>query len=47
MTVQFGLIEPGRQAHAAGEIPAAVGQVAADLLAKEPNIRPVDLVATT
>jgi quinol monooxygenase YgiN len=37
--------EQGRQAHIDGEIPKALGQVASDLLAKEPDIRPVDIVA--
>jgi quinol monooxygenase YgiN len=34
----------GRQEHLSGRIPAALGQ-AADLLAREPEIRPVDIVA--
>ena len=33
------LLEPG------GEIPKALGQVAPDLLAADPDIRPVDIVA--
>jgi quinol monooxygenase YgiN len=37
--------EDGRQAHANGEIPRALGQVADDLLAKAPEIKPVELVA--
>lgn len=37
--------EDGRQAHLNGQIPAALGQVAPDLLAEDPNIRPVDIVA--
>jgi hypothetical protein len=37
--------EDGRQAHLNGEIPTALGQVAADLLAKEPDIRMVDVIA--
>ena len=37
--------EQGRQAHIDGEIPKALGHVASDLLAKEPDIRPVDIVA--
>lgn len=37
--------EEGRQAHLTGQIPAALGQVAADLLASDPNIRPVDVLA--
>ena len=32
-----------RQAHLGGEIPTALGQVAADLLAKDPDIRTVDV----
>jgi quinol monooxygenase YgiN len=39
--------EDGRQAHLNGEIPKALGQVAADLLAKDPDIRPVDVIANT
>jgi quinol monooxygenase YgiN len=34
-----------RDAHLAGQIPRALGQVAPDLLAEAPNIRMVDLVA--
>ena len=37
--------EDARQAHLGGEIPTALGQVAADLLAKDPDIRPVDVIA--
>ena len=37
--------EDARQAHVNGEIPRALGQVAADLLAAEPDIRPIDLIA--
>jgi quinol monooxygenase YgiN len=37
--------EDGRQAHLGGEIPKALGQVAPDLLASEPDIRPVDVIA--
>jgi quinol monooxygenase YgiN len=37
--------EAARQAHLNGEIPAALGQVAGDLLAAEPDIRPIDLIA--
>jgi len=37
--------EEARQAHLAGEIPTALGQVAPDLLAKDPDIRTVDIVA--
>ena len=37
--------EDGRQAHLNGRIPAALGQVAADLLAAEPDIRTTDILA--
>ncbi len=37
--------EDGRAAHLNGEIPAALGQVAPDLLATDPDIRTVDIVA--
>ena len=37
--------EDARQAHMDGEIPRALSQVAADLLSKDPDIRPVALVA--
>jgi hypothetical protein len=37
--------EDGRQAHLGGEIPTALGQVAPDLLAKGPDIRPIDIIA--
>ena len=37
--------EDGRQAHLNGRIPAALGQVAADLLAAEPDIRTTDIIA--
>jgi quinol monooxygenase YgiN len=37
--------EEARQAHLNGEIPTALGQVAPDLLAKDPDIRMVDIVA--
>lgn len=47
---QFGIFdsfetEDGRQAHLSGEIPSALGQVAPDLLSKEPDIRMVDVIA--
>jgi hypothetical protein len=47
---QYGIFdsfetEEGRQAHLNGEIPTALGQVADELLAKEPDIRLVDVVA--
>ena len=37
--------EDGRQAHLNGEIPAALGKVGPDLLASDPNIRSVDVLA--
>jgi quinol monooxygenase YgiN len=37
--------EDGRQAHLSGEIATALGKVADDLLAKAPDIRPVDVLA--
>jgi quinol monooxygenase YgiN len=37
--------EDGRQAHLNGQIPQALGQVGPDLLAKDPDIRPVDVIA--
>jgi quinol monooxygenase YgiN len=37
--------EEGRQAHLNGRIPAALGQVAADLLASDPDIRTTDIIA--
>ena len=37
--------EDGRAAHLAGSIPAALGQVGPDLLAGDPQIRPVDVIA--
>jgi quinol monooxygenase YgiN len=37
--------EEARTAHINGRIPAALAEVSADLLAAEPSIRPVDLVA--
>src|ERR1051325_1926642 len=37
--------EDGRQAHLNGEIPAALGTVADDLLAAAPDIRTIDIVA--
>ena len=39
--------EDGRQAHLSGEIAAALGQIAPDLLASAPDIRPVDVLAAT
>jgi quinol monooxygenase YgiN len=37
--------QTGRQAHIDGEIPKALTQIAPDLLASEPDIRPVDVIA--
>jgi quinol monooxygenase YgiN len=37
--------EDGRHAHLNGQIPAALGQVADDLLAAPPDIRTVDVIA--
>ena len=37
--------EDGRQAHLTGPIPAALGQVAPDLLASAPDIRMTEIVA--
>ncbi|BAH51075.1 putative quinol monooxygenase [Rhodococcus opacus] len=37
--------EDGRQAHLTGAIPTALGNVAPDLLATDPDIRPVDVIA--
>ncbi len=37
--------EDARQAHLAGEIPTALGQVAEELLAADPDIRTVEVVA--
>jgi quinol monooxygenase YgiN len=47
---QYGIFDTfatgdARQAHLAGEIPAALGQVAAELLATPPDIRTADVVA--
>ena len=46
----YGIFDPfegeeGRQAHLNGRIPAALGQVAADLLASDPDIRTTDVIA--
>jgi quinol monooxygenase YgiN len=35
----------GRTAHINGQIPAALAKASADLLASEPDIRPVDILA--
>jgi quinol monooxygenase YgiN len=37
--------EEARQAHLSGEIPTALGQVADDLLAGDPDIRTVEVIA--
>jgi quinol monooxygenase YgiN len=37
--------EDARQAHINGEIPKAMAQVASDLLASEPDIQPIDMIA--
>jgi quinol monooxygenase YgiN len=37
--------EDGREAHLNGEIPAALGKVGPDLLAKDPDIRTTDILA--
>ena len=37
--------EDGRQAHLSGQIPAALGQVGPDLLAADPDIKLVDVIA--
>jgi quinol monooxygenase YgiN len=37
--------EEARQAHLNGEIPAALGQVADDLLAAPPDIRTIEVIA--
>ena len=37
--------DDARDAHLAGQIPQALGQVAPDLLATQPNIRTVEIVA--
>ncbi len=37
--------EDARQAHINGEIPRALGTVADDLLASEPDIRTIDVIA--
>ena len=38
--------EEARQAHLSGRIPTALGEVGAELLAREPEIRPLNIVAT-
>jgi quinol monooxygenase YgiN len=37
--------EAGRQAHLSGQIPTALAQVGSELLAKDPDIRLVDVLA--
>ena len=37
--------EEGRRAHLNGQIPATLSQVAADLLAADPDIRTTDIIA--
>lgn len=37
--------EDDRKAHLTGQIPAALGEVAADLLAGAPDIREIDVIA--
>ena len=37
--------DDARGAHLTGEIPTALGQVAPDLLAKDPDIRTIDVIA--
>jgi quinol monooxygenase YgiN len=37
--------EEGRQAHLNGAVPEALGKVASELLASDPNIRALDLIA--
>lgn len=38
--------EEGRQAHLSGQVAAALGQIAGDLLATPPSIVPVDILAS-
>jgi quinol monooxygenase YgiN len=37
--------EDGRQAHVNGEIPKALAEVGAELLATDPDIRPIEILA--
>jgi quinol monooxygenase YgiN len=37
--------EDGRQAHLSGDVAKALGEIAGDLLASPPDIRPVDVLA--
>jgi quinol monooxygenase YgiN len=39
--------EDGRQAHVNGEIPKALAEVGAELLATDPDIRPIEILAVT
>lgn len=39
--------EEARQAHLEGAIPEALGKIAADLLALDPDIRPLEILALT
>jgi quinol monooxygenase YgiN len=39
--------DSGRAEHLNGRIPAALAEVGPDLLASDPDIRPVDVIATT
>ena len=43
MTIERGLL--GRQEHLTGAIPQALGEVGPELLATDPDIRPVDVIA--
>jgi quinol monooxygenase YgiN len=50
--VRFGIFDTfesddAREAHLGGEIPRALAQAAADLLAAEPEIRLLDVIAAT
>ena len=38
--------EDGRQAHLSGQVAAALGRIAGELLASPPDIRPVDILAS-
>ncbi len=38
--------EEGRQAHLSGDVAKALGQIATELLAAPPDIRPVEVLAT-
>jgi len=43
--VDFFPTDAGRQAHLNGQIPAALGHVGPDLLARDPDIRTADILA--